>query len=85
MIYTFKVWMFQGQFQLTANEQKGLHDLCLFYFVIYLKSWFECPLAACVPRNDLCLLQKLQKYAEISKPISQATSQKLAGTPVVSL
>ena len=47
MIYTFKVWMFQGQFQLTAHEEKGLRDLCLFYSVIYLKSWFECPLAAC--------------------------------------
>lgn len=78
VIYTFKVWMFRGQFRLTLREEKGLRDLCLFFAKIYMKAWFQCPIAACAPRNDLCLMQDLQKYSEINKDISDVTSQKMS-------
>ena len=38
VIYSLKVWLFRGQFKLTAFEEKGLGDMCLFAVTLYLKS-----------------------------------------------
>lgn len=78
-IYTFKVWMFRSQFKLTAYEEKGLRNLCIFFARIYVKAWTTAPLAVRAPQDDLHLLQSLVAYNAINKAISKATSQKMAG------
>ena len=76
IIYSFKIWMFRKQFTLTAREQKGLRDLCVFFSRIYVKAWVTAPLAVKAPNNDLCLLKSLDQYKIINKAISSATTEK---------
>ena len=38
IIYTFKVWMFRSQFSLTAHEERGLRDLCVFFSRVYVRA-----------------------------------------------
>lgn len=78
VIYTFKIWMFRSQFKLTAREQKGLRDLCIFFSRLYVKAWTTAPLAVAAPQNDLHLLQSLEAYKTIHAGISKATSKKMA-------
>jgi hypothetical protein len=76
-IYSIKVWLFQSQFKLTPRESRGLLQLNIFLAKVYIKFWFQAPVAAMAPRNDLQLLQLLDSYPD--REISRATSRKLAG------
>ena len=76
-IYSLKVWLFRSQFKLTDRESLGLRDMNIFLAKIYLKYWFQAPVAATAARNDLQLLQQLNAYPH--RNISEATSRKLAG------
>jgi hypothetical protein len=76
VICSLEVWMFQSQFRLTAFEEKGLHKMCIFTIVVYLKAWFTAPVAASAPNNDLCLLQTLHSCKQY-EAISKATCKKL--------
>jgi len=78
VIFSLKVWMFRSQFKLTAKEERGLRDLCVFAIRVYLKAWMTAPLAANAPYNDLNLLKTLLQYSSINVEISKAASQKLA-------
>jgi hypothetical protein len=77
VIYSLKVWMFQSQFRITAFEERGLHKMCIFAVVIYLKAWFTAPLAASAPNNDLNLLQTLHNFKQYDEAVSKATCKKL--------
>ncbi|KAG0726272.1 hypothetical protein GWK47_036956 [Chionoecetes opilio] len=39
VLYSFKIWMFRGQFRLTKKEDRGLQRLCLFVVRVYAKAW----------------------------------------------
>ncbi|KAG0698584.1 hypothetical protein GWK47_026013 [Chionoecetes opilio] len=41
VLYSFKIWMFRGQFRLTKKEERGLQRLCLFVVRVYAKAWIE--------------------------------------------
>ena len=66
--------MFRSQFKLTAHEEKGRRDLCIFFARVYVKAWTTAPLAVRAPQDDLHLLQNLVAYSAINKAISKATS-----------
>ncbi|CAM4573541.1 unnamed protein product [Leuciscus chuanchicus] len=76
-IYSIKVWLFRSLFKLTARESRGLLRLNIFLAKIYIKFWFQAPVAATAPRNDLQLLQSLHSYPD--RDISTDTSRKIAG------
>jgi hypothetical protein len=78
IIYTFKIWMFRKQFSLTAREEKGLRELCIFFARVYVKAWYTAPLPTAVPNNDLQLLKSLLAYSSVNAAISKAASRKLA-------
>ena len=77
VIYSLKMWMFRLQFRLTAFEEKGLLQMCLFAVILYLKAWFMAPLAVSAPYHDLSLLQDLYKYRQHNEAISKAACKKL--------
>ena len=77
VIYSLEMWMFCSQIKLMSCEQKGLHKMCIFAVVIYLKSWFTVSLAASAPHSDLCLLLDLYSYKQYDEAISKATCKKL--------
>jgi len=79
VIYSLKVWMFRSQFRLTAFEEKGLLQMCLFAVILYLKAWFMAPLAARAPRHDLSLLQDLYEYQQHNEAIKGCLQE--TGTP----
>lgn len=78
-IYAFKVWLFRSQFKLTAKEEKGLRDLCIFFASIYVRAWTTAPLAAKAPNHDLHLLKSLQNYSSVNPQISKSTLHKMLG------
>lgn len=77
-IYSFKIWMFRDQFEMTFQELTGIRDFCVFLARVYVKAWTMASLAAAAPANDLSLLQDLLDYKSINPKISQRTFEKLA-------
>ena len=69
--------MFRGQFTLTARKQKGLHDLCVYFSLVYIKAWITAPLAVKAPDSDLCFLKSLSQYTTTNKVISSATCENM--------
>ena len=45
-IYSFKLWMFRSQFELTACQITGLRKLCIFFSRIYVEAWATASTAA---------------------------------------
>ena len=41
--YSLEIWMFRGQFKLSAKEEKALRDLKIFIIRTYCKAWFNAP------------------------------------------
>jgi hypothetical protein len=76
-LYSLKIWLFRGQFKLTAREEKGLHDVCMFVVLLYVSAWFTAPYAASSPRNDLRFLKQLCTYN--NQAIAKVASHKFAG------
>jgi hypothetical protein len=62
IIYSFKMWMFRSQFKLKASQQNGLFYFLLFVSDVYMRAWFEAPLSAAAPANDLRFLRQLSLY-----------------------
>lgn len=77
IIYTFKVWLFRSQFQLSTREETGLRQLCIFFATVYVKAWYTAPLASAAANNDLQLLKCLLKYSSTNSAISKVTSHKM--------
>src|SRR6218665_1771585 len=77
-IYSVKMWLFHKQYeplQLGSKRlqkscgpshrkqmRKHLNEVCLFVTGMYIKYWFQSPLSAAAPRNDLNLLCTLSAY-----------------------
>ncbi|KAG0724105.1 hypothetical protein GWK47_041316 [Chionoecetes opilio] len=59
VLYSFKIWMFRGQFRLTKKEERGLQRLCLFVVRVYAKAWIEASFSVQAPRLDLELIKAL--------------------------
>jgi len=78
-LYTFKIWLFRGQFSLTMREELGLRDVCVFLVSVYIQAWFTAPNAAGAPRNDLDLIQRLVTYEHENSTLSKIAFKKFAG------
>ncbi|KAG0723530.1 hypothetical protein GWK47_042533 [Chionoecetes opilio] len=72
-IYTLKMTMFKYEFELTPRELRSLQEMSVFIILIYARAWFEAPLAADAPFNDLTLFHDLHKYRDLNSKISEAT------------
>ena len=68
--------MFRGQFKLTAREEKGLRNVCLFVVLLYIKIWFTAPSAASAPKNDLAFLKALAGYDIVNSAVASVASKK---------
>lgn len=78
VIYSFKVWMFSGQFKLTKKELHGLERFLVFIIKFYLKAWTTATEAVLAPASDLALLQQLTAFEEHDQEVAKAASKKLA-------
>lgn len=78
-IYCFKLFMFKDQFKLTKRELKAITEICVFVVIIYVKYWFQAPVASSAPRNDLWLLKNLKSFENINKNMSKKALTKLLG------
>lgn len=61
-IYCLKLFMFRDQLKLTKRELKTITEICVFVVTIYVRCWFQTPVATSAPRNDLWLLKNLKKF-----------------------
>ena len=78
-IYSFKLWMFRSQFELTACQITGLQKLCIFFSRIYVEAWATASTAAKAPSSDLKLLKQLQMFCTFDTETPKATLKKMAG------
>ena len=77
-LYSIKLWMFRRQFSVTAREERGLLDVCLFVVLIYIQFWFTAPCPVSAPNNDLMLLKRLYEYKSVNPVISELACKKFA-------
>ena len=78
-IYSLKMWMFRSHFKLTATQQQGFGDNCIFFSCVYVKACSVASIAVKAPRSDINLLKKLESYQIINKKISKPAFNKMAG------
>ncbi|XP_057710018.1 uncharacterized protein LOC130927913 [Corythoichthys intestinalis] len=78
-LYALKIYLFREQFKLTAHENKGIRDVCVFIVPLYVRVWFTAPDAVSAPRHDLWFLQSLKMYEDINPAISKAAVSKFSG------
>lgn len=75
-IYSLKIYLFRECFNLTAKEEKGLRDICIFIVMVYVRAWFTSSLAPQAPKHDLTFLKILDDFKSIDAQISQMTLKK---------
>lgn len=75
-IFSFKIFLFRGEFRLTAGNEKSTRNL---YFIVlfYIKAWFTSTSAIFASNQDLELLQKLILYKKRNSFVSLAATRKL--------
>ena len=78
-IYSLKIWMFKGQFQLTPTDESGLKAICMFTVCIYIKVWFTAGVALSAPRIHLQLLKDLNRYQDKNHVTANAALRKILG------
>jgi hypothetical protein len=78
MIYSIKICLFRSQFQMTQREITGMQRFAKFSTLVYVRAWFQAPLAVAAPSNDLLLLKQLVRYEDLG--ISKAQSLHLHDT-----
>nr|CAR82250.1 hypothetical protein [Cotesia congregata] len=75
-IYSLKICIFRDILDIDDETKKNLLDICLFIVFIYVPFWFEAPLAALAPNQDLRFLKAVYQYKTIDKQISEAVLNK---------
>ncbi|KAF2886006.1 hypothetical protein ILUMI_20168 [Ignelater luminosus] len=53
-----------------ATEEKALRDICIFLVLVYLKGWFEAPIAVQAPFNNFNFFKRLMEY-----PVSEIATK----------
>jgi len=64
IIYSLKMYIFQDQYHLTAEEKNSLKRFCEFAIMSYIRFWFTANYAVKAPNSDLKLLKTLAARAE---------------------
>lgn len=77
-IYSLKMSVSRDQFKLTAKEEKGLVDICIFIVDVYVSIWFKAPFAHDAPYNDLLLVKKLHEFQTSDTLLSRVELKKLS-------
>lgn len=75
-IYSLKMFLFRDEFNITAEEEVGFRDICVFLVTLYIKAWNQAPIAAKAPSQDLQFLKDLYEYRKIDKNISRVILHK---------
>lgn len=76
IIYSFKLFLFRRQLQLSDDEKQNLQDFCLFACLIYTKAWIQCCSPSNAPHNDLEFMKELHRYGKVNKGISACAVRK---------
>ena len=63
VLYCYKIWIFRAQFKLKKTEESALFQFLLFVSDVYVKAWFEAPLATKAPVNDLLFIKQVTVYS----------------------
>ncbi|XP_050521710.1 uncharacterized protein LOC126894618 [Daktulosphaira vitifoliae] len=78
-LYCLKIFIFRKQFNLTQKEGMSISSICIFIIRLYVRAWFNAPLASNAPYQDLNFLKDLVNYQSIDKNISEVTVKKMCG------
>ena len=76
-VYYLKMFLLSHHFQLSEEEQEQITKIVTFVLIIYLKSWFEAPLASSAARTDLEFQLKIIKYRLLEPKAAFTTLQSI--------
>lgn len=78
LIYSYKMFFFRDQCEMSEKERSGLCDICIFGVLIYVKYWFSCTSGIAAPHNDLQLIKAAIEYEKIDPAISKIILTKMS-------
>lgn len=76
VIYSFKIFLFREQVNLSGIEIANLEQFCIFACLIYTKAWIQCCVPSNSPVNDVDFLKSLNRYSRINNEIANCAIQK---------
>ena len=76
-VYYLNMFLLSHHFQLSEEEQEQITKIVTFVLIIYLKSWFEAPLASSAARTDLEFQLKIIKYRLLEPKAAFTTLQSI--------
>lgn len=73
LIYGIKIYLFRndGGFETTQREKGQLERFVKFGALIYVKYWFQAPMASNAPWSDLSLWNDMKRYQDIDPEITE--------------
>jgi len=75
-IYSLKMFIFREDFILTKKEYNSISSICIFIINLYVKAWFNAPIAAFSPYQDLEFLKNLYEYKNVDEELSKNAIKK---------
>lgn len=79
LLYAIKIFLFREEdgFKTTQREKSQLERFVKFGMLVYVKYWFEAPMAANAPWADLSLWKDMTTYEAIDPQISEVVKNAL--------
>jgi hypothetical protein len=77
IIYVFKMYLLRDELGLEAATEKHLHELSMFYSLVYVKAWMMAPQPADAPFNDLLFYNQLFQFKKINDDLAHRCSNSI--------
>ncbi|XP_049316715.1 uncharacterized protein LOC125779407 [Bactrocera dorsalis] len=79
LLYAIKIFLFREEdvFETTQREKSQLERFVKFRMLVYVKYWFEAPMAANAPWSDLSLWKDMTTYEAIDPQISEVVKNAI--------
>ena len=75
-LYSLKIFIFREEFKLTKKEYNSISSICIFIINLYVKAWFNAPIAAFSPHQDLEFFKSLYEYKNVDEELSKSATKK---------
>jgi len=76
-IYFLKLSLLEKQFSMDTKERNWVHLMSEYVGIFYAKYFFQSPLSAAAPLNDIRFLQQMLKYRHIRPLMAETTIESI--------
>lgn len=79
LIYAFKLYLFQSQFNLSAEEVDNLETFCIFGAIFYIRNWIRTPFLREAGNDDLSFYKNMHFFKKFHKKCAESVIKKFEG------